>query len=172
MLELVHLEQKDATWKSYSYNLPRGTLKFLLNSVIDTLPTKVNLKLWGKRTHDKCHCGERQTLNHILNCCKQSLEDGRYTYRHDNVLRYIFECLDSEKFTVMCDLEGAKSAAGGTLTPDIVVTTLKPDLVVIDKITKALHIFELTVPNESRIEIASKLKMDKYQHFKTDCNTI
>ena len=44
-LELSQIEKNDATWKSYIYNLPRGTMKFLLNSTIDTLPTRVNLKL-------------------------------------------------------------------------------------------------------------------------------
>ena len=39
-LELSQIEKNDATWKGYIYNLPRGTMKFLLNSTIDTLPTK------------------------------------------------------------------------------------------------------------------------------------
>ena len=68
-------------------------MKFLLNSAIDTLPTKVNLKLWGKRASDKCRCGRRETLNHILNGCDLSLQEGRYTYRHDNILH----CLDRVK---------------------------------------------------------------------------
>ena len=41
-LELSKLEHNDATWKSFIYNLPKGTMKWLLNSSIDTLPTKVN----------------------------------------------------------------------------------------------------------------------------------
>ena len=88
-LELSKLEHNDATWKSFIYNLPKGTMKWLLNSSIDTLPTKVNLKQWGKVTNDKCFCGQRQTLNHILNCCVVSLNQGRFTYRHDSILQYI-----------------------------------------------------------------------------------
>ena len=49
-LELWKCEQNDATWKSYIFNLPKGTMKWLLNSSIDTLPTKINLKLWGTGT--------------------------------------------------------------------------------------------------------------------------
>ena len=45
-LELTHVERNDATWKSFLFNLPKGTMKFLLNSSIDTLP--INLKQWGK----------------------------------------------------------------------------------------------------------------------------
>ena len=60
ILELSQIEKNDATWQSYVYNLPRGTMKFLLNSAIDTLPTKANLKLWGKRASEKCRCGKKE----------------------------------------------------------------------------------------------------------------
>ena len=142
-------------------------MKWLLNSSVNTLPTKANLKLWGKRTNDKCHCGFKQTLNHILSCCRKSLEDGRYEFRHNNILNYIMSCLDQAKFKVYVDLQGHQTAAGGTLPPEILVTNLKPDLVIIDRQTKKVNIFELTVPGEHRIEISNKLKSDKYQHFLT-----
>ena len=48
------------------------------------------------------------------------------------------------------------------------VTTLKPDIVIIDKKSKSLNIFELTVPGETRIKTAHNLKYEKYQHFTTD----
>ena len=31
-LELTYIEKNDATWKSFLFNLPRGTMKFVLNS--------------------------------------------------------------------------------------------------------------------------------------------
>ena len=43
-LELTQVEKTDATWQSFIFNLPRGCMKFILNSAIDTLPTKANLK--------------------------------------------------------------------------------------------------------------------------------
>ena len=132
------------------------------------LRTKANLRLWGKVSNDKCHCGTKQTLNHILSCCKKSLEDGRYEFRHNNILNYILSCLDQTKYKVYCDLKGSQTAAGGTLPPDILVTNLKPDLVIIDKQTKKVNIYELTVPGEHRIEISNKIKTEKYQHFLTD----
>ena len=167
-LELTYTEQNDATWKSYIFNLPRGTMKWLLNSSINTLPTKANLKLWGKVSNDKCHCGRKQTLNHILSCCKKSLEDGRFTFRHNNILKYIHTCLDHTKFKVYVDIEGSQTAAGGTLPPEVLVTNLKPDIVIIDRKTKTVEIFELTVPGEHRIEISNKLKTEKYEHFLRD----
>ena len=68
----------DATWQSYLHALPKGTMKFLLNSSINTLPTKSNLKLWGKSKSDKCDlCGWVQNLKHILSACTRALDQGR-----------------------------------------------------------------------------------------------
>ena len=53
-LELTKLQGSDATWQSFIFNLPRGTMKWILNSSINTLPTKTNLKQWGKLVNDKC----------------------------------------------------------------------------------------------------------------------
>ena len=66
------------------------------------------------------------------------------------------------------DIEGSKRAAGGTMPPEAAVTNLKPDLVLIDRKTKTLSIYELTVPIESRIEVAHNLKAENYQHFLAD----
>ena len=49
-----HLEKSYMIWKSYMFNLKKGTLKFLLNSCLDTLPTKSNLLQWGKSASDLC----------------------------------------------------------------------------------------------------------------------
>ena len=48
------------------------------------------------------------------------------------------------------------------------MSTLKPDIVIIDKKTMSVNIFELTVPGELRLDIANSIKMEKYQHFTSD----
>ena len=97
-------------------------------------------KMWGKVSSDKCRCGSKQTLNHILNCCGPSLREGRYTFRHDNVLSYVSRCLNKSKFKCYIDIEGSQTSAGGTLPPNLVVSTLKPDIVIIDKASKTVSI--------------------------------
>jgi len=92
------LEKSDMIWKSYMFNLKKGTLKFLLNSCLDTLPTQTNLQ-WVKSASDLCKLclqsgaelqGRRQeTTNHILNGCKVALNQKRYTWRHNNLIKYI-----------------------------------------------------------------------------------
>ena len=166
------MEQNDATWKSFLYNLPVGTMKFVLNSTINTLPTNDNLKQWGKVTIDKCFCGKKQTLNHVLSCCKKFLEEGCYTFRHNSILSYISQSLDKQKFKCYVDIPDCRTSAGGTLPPNVVVSNLKPDIVIVDKSDKQVHIFVLTFPSEARIDTAHKLKHEKYQHFLTDITSL
>ena len=143
-------------------------MKFVLNPSIDTLPTKANLCLWGKRTNNKCRCGSKETLNHLLNCCQLALNEVRFTFRHDCVLKYIASCLDTLKYTCYVDIPGHQTPAGGTLPPDVAVSNLKPDIVIVDKQQKSVSILELTCPAEHRLEIAHRLKKEKYSHFETD----
>ena len=63
-LEITILKGSEATWQSFIFNLPRGTMKLILNSSINALPTKTILKQWGKLVKD----------NLILSCCAPSLE--------------------------------------------------------------------------------------------------
>ena len=77
-LALASAEKEDIVWKSYMFDLKQGTLKFLLNSAIDTLPTAANLKRWKKISSDLCKlCKRRQTTDHILNECPIALDTAR-----------------------------------------------------------------------------------------------
>jgi hypothetical protein len=76
----LQAENESITWKSYMWDLPRGFLKFAMNSSIDTWPTSINLRRWGKRTSVNCQlCGNivKQTLFHVLVHCKYTLDLGR-----------------------------------------------------------------------------------------------
>ena len=66
------------------------------------------------------------------------------------------------------DLPGFEAAGGGTIPPEVCVTTLKPDIVIMDKEKKELHIFELTCPLERNIEERHLYKQNRYAHFSTD----
>ena len=66
------------------------------------------------------------------------------------------------------DIPNCQTPAGGTLPPSLVVSTLRPDIVILDKKKKEVNIFELTVPAESRIKISRNLKYQKYQHLISD----
>ena len=105
---LVILEKSDIIQKSYMFNLKKCTMNFLLNSCLDTLPTQTNLLQWGKSASDLCKLclqagaelqGRRQeTTNHILNGCKVALHQKIYTWRHNNLIKYITGIIDIGRF--------------------------------------------------------------------------
>ena len=172
-LELAAAESTDFTWKSFVYDLRRGTLKFLANAHIDTLPTAANLKRWKKSSSDKCKlCKGRQTTAHCLNICKVAMETGRWTWRHNNIVNYVVQSLDSSKYTVFSDIEGHEAPGGGTVPPEVTVTNLKPDITIWDKVNNKFHIFELTVPLDVNIAQRNTDKSNKYAHFVTDITHI
>ena len=171
-LALAAAEECDLSWKSYMFGLKQGTLKFILNASIDTLPSQANLKRWKKSTSDMCPlCRGRQTTNHVLNICPIGKDTGRWTWRHNNVVNYIVSCVDKEKYTVYSDLPGHTAAGGGSIPPEICITVQKPDIVIIDKSSKDVHLFELTCPLETNIDLRHQDKCDKYAHFVTDCSS-
>ena len=103
------MEEKDCiTWKSFLWDIPQGVLKFAINAGINTLPTLDNLRRWGKRVNDRCPlCGNIQTLLHVLSNCSISLDQGRYTWRHNSVLLSIVTTVRDnlqEGFALFSDL--------------------------------------------------------------------
>ena len=61
--------------------------------------------------------------------------------------------------------------ARGTIPANLLVTLVKPDIVIVDNRSKSVHVFELTVPGEARLDTAHKLKSDKYSHLVSDIKT-
>ena len=48
------------------------------------------------------------------------------------MIKYIIDNLDNSKFTVHSDLSGHTTPNGGTIPENLTVTTLKPDITVLD----------------------------------------
>ena len=99
--ELLILQDENITCKSIMYNLPRRVLSFAANACIDSLPSYTNLYRWGKRLSDKCpFCPNTTgTLHHILAHCPSLLE--RYTWRHNSVLRSIFNTVKEKGWGIL-----------------------------------------------------------------------
>jgi hypothetical protein len=71
--------------------LDHNCIKFVLNAQINCVRTPDMLKLWGYTTVATCPlCRANQcTLHHILVNCGFALNQKRYTWRHDSVLKHI-----------------------------------------------------------------------------------
>ena len=65
------------------------SLKFLIKSVYDLLPTPANKNRWFGSNERCLLCGGNGTLNHVLSGCRVALSQGRYKWRHDRVLKEV-----------------------------------------------------------------------------------
>ena len=84
---------------------------------------------------------------------------GKYLWRHNNLINYIVQSVDTTKFTL---------CRRGTIPADICITPPKPDVVIIDEKSNSIYISELTVPIEHNVEVKHQEKSDKYAHFAVD----
>ena len=173
-LNLLIEEDSNVTWKSYLWGLPRGVVKFAVNSGLNTLPSADNLKRWGKRTSDICKIcsgAGKQTLHHILSSCSVSLEQGRYTFRHDSCLMTIVNFVKNSLLTnlkLYSDLIGCGAGGGNTIPPHIITTSQRPDLVIVNEEEKHITLFELSVPWDNNIDNAHTFKNNKYASLVID----
>ncbi|XP_069125427.1 uncharacterized protein [Argopecten irradians] len=73
-------------------------LQFIFRAVYDVLPTPTNLHRLGLVEDPTCQqCDRVGSLEHILSSCEVALAQGRYTWRHDQVLRTLADTLERER---------------------------------------------------------------------------
>ena len=98
------------------------------------------------------------------------LEQGRYSWRHDSILNELYNFwkpLLNENEEMFCDLPG-NHVGISTLPTSVLITSLRPDLVIVNESEKDITILELTVPFGSNIENANSRTLDKYDQLKND----
>ena len=143
-----------------------------MNAGLNTLPTFDNLKRWGKRVNDRCpFCGNVQTLLHVLSNCGISLDQGRYTWRHNSVLNSIIALLHpalGPLFKLYSDMPGFEAPHGGTIPPHILVTNLRPDLFIVSENLKKAIVIELTCPWDPNVQHSHTYKQEKYSPLVAD----
>jgi len=162
LTEAVNLEQESQVWKRIRDGLPAGQLSFILRAASDTLPTPLNLRRWKIQCGAKCPlCGNsRPTVAHILNGCPVALEQGRYTWRHDCVLSTITSALRRyipTETTIHADLPNLRATEHppSTIPPSILVTPLKPDLVLLHNGDNQATVIELTCSTNTKSNLAA-----------------
>jgi hypothetical protein len=85
------------TWNDI-WMMESSRISFLLRSVYDVLPSPTNLYNWGLVDDATCKlCQKPANLEHVLSACKTALTDGRYTWRHDQVLKVIADGFDKSR---------------------------------------------------------------------------
>lgn len=75
-------------------------LSFIIRATYDVLPSPTNLNLWMGEDPACPVCSMPASLKHILVGCKASLTQGRYTWRHNQVLRCLAAELETRRITI------------------------------------------------------------------------
>ena len=99
---------------------------------------------------------------------------GRYTWRHNTVLRTIFDFISPSLrggFHLFADLDGLNAGNGGTIPPDVLVTNQRPDLFLVNRQLRKVILFELTVPWDSNVLTSHDLKVRKYASLVNDLSS-
>ena len=109
--QLLIEEEESVTWQSIVRGLPRNVMSFCVKLASNALPSPDNLRRWGKRvmvTCPLCSC-PNGTLAHIINFCPVALNQGRFTWRHDSILNFLFgqiKTVAPSDIEIYCDLAG------------------------------------------------------------------
>ena len=147
-------------WSSVQSKLPKNIFNFTIRYINNTLPTRKNLSRWGISPTSECSfCLSLETLHHVVAGCKTYLNEGRFTWRHDSVLKLIASTLQSVQH---CDLY---ADLPGYVSPSVVTgDKLRPDLLITLE-NKCIYVLELTIGFESNLVNNEKRKRQKYQHL-------
>jgi hypothetical protein len=83
------------SWHNRIYSMSEAELKFVLNAQAQSLPSPANLRRWGCNVYARCLlCSKPSaTAKHTLNGCSVAFRQGRYVWRHDNVLKVMAQHL-------------------------------------------------------------------------------
>ena len=152
------LKRLNSLWSKAQSSLPTNIFNFTIRYLNNTLANKKNLYMWKLATTPDCSfCLQSESLLHVVAGCKSYLEQGRYTWRHNTVLKFLAQTLPSlQPSKLFVDLPGY-------LSPSILTgESLRPDMLLSIE-DKCLYIIELTVGFETNLERNAERKEIKYR---------
>lgn len=155
-----------------------GRISFLPRAIYDVLPSPRKLQLWVGEDPSCPLCSSPATLRHILTGCKVRLSQGRYTWRHNQVLKCLAAAIESKstshdtQYSTTVEQEWRRTSPltntgqwrepGGsvgqrlTIPAKIVTTTLWSATL------QFVYFIELTLPWEDVTEEANERKKLRY----------
>jgi hypothetical protein len=91
------VRSRQLNWRDL-WRMEGHRVRFLLRAVYDVLPSPTNLFTWGLAQDPSCKlCQKPANLEHVLSSCRVALSEGRYTWRHNQVLKVITNCIDKAR---------------------------------------------------------------------------
>ena len=144
---------------SVQSKMPKNIFNFTVRYIHNTLPTQSNLTKLGISSSSDCSfCLTPKTFLHIVAGCKSYLDQGRFIWRHDSVLKFIAKSLTAVNGKIYSDLPEY-------LNPSIITgDKFRPDFPFIFP-SNHLYILELTISYESNLSTNSLRKKTIYKEL-------
>ena len=147
-------------WHKAVSRLPKNIYSFVTRYLNNTLANGTNTLKWRTSQTSTCGvCGGNETLGHVISGCKVAMEQGRYTWRHDSVLKSIALALSPivRPSEIFCDCDPLIFKSPSIISGN----RYRPDLIIKFQQTKLL-ILELTVGYETNLKVNFDRKQEKY----------
>ncbi|KAL0199484.1 hypothetical protein M9458_008024, partial [Cirrhinus mrigala] len=93
------VERRKISWRELM-GMEAFHISFILRATYDVLPSPSNLNQWYGEDPTCPLCPSPANLKHILVGCKISLSQGRYTWRHNHVLKCLAATLESRRLKI------------------------------------------------------------------------
>ena len=148
-------------WQKMIDKLPKNIYTFCWRAIVFSLANNSNLFRWKKRANSDCDlCGKKQTQHHVMSFCKTALNQARYTWQHNSVLKTIASHLES----VLTPLNASLYVdIPGYLNPSEIFGSARPDLLVV--CGDSVSAIELTCCFELNTKKARDYKATRYQEL-------
>lgn len=93
------VERRKFSWKEL-WEMEASRASFTIRAAYDVLPSPTNLSQWYGEDPTCPLCPSPASLKHILVGCRASLAQGRYTWRHNQVLKCLAAVLEKQRTSV------------------------------------------------------------------------
>ncbi|KAL6468443.1 hypothetical protein MHYP_G00241200 [Metynnis hypsauchen] len=93
------VEKRKMSWRDV-WAMDAKSLSFTIKATYDVLPSPTNLHQWFGKDPTCVLCTKPASLRHILTGCKTSLTQGRYTWRHNQVLKILASTLEGKRSSI------------------------------------------------------------------------
>ena len=153
-------------WNNFLQSIPQFLFQFARKAMLQLLPTSSNLVRWKRLENPICSlCKMKpQTNLHVLSNCGSDIALERYKFRHNAILRLLFEWLQTvinDTYTVCVDLD---TVPQNCRISEILYGNVRPDLLLFNN--SKIIILELTVCHESNLQKSKIYKQNKYADIK------
>ena len=152
MFHLVSADISSNSWIPTGKYLSFAEYRFTMRARLNLLPARSVQKRIRQISNDACRkCGRtHETLGHILNACTPST--GLMRARHNLVLHRLVRAIRPENKHIFVEQ---------AISPDAV----RPDLVVVDRVSRDTVVIDVTVPYEADRDAFEKARAEKVQKY-------